>query len=141
MAINRKAPRAGFIPYYIHDGSLYVMLMQPSNPKFGGSEFQMAKGRVEEGETHMEAAIREATEELGLRECNIVSTQFLGLYFNYTEVYYGEIKDKDDFGDFHFETGATKWMHIDEFFVTGRGLHRPIFGDMKLKLRDMGIIV
>ena len=42
--------RAGVIPYYIDDGEIKMLFMKPSKKKFGGAEFQIAKGKREKGE-------------------------------------------------------------------------------------------
>jgi|TARA_R110000851_G_scaffold152407_1_gene294028 8-oxo-dGTP pyrophosphatase MutT (NUDIX family) len=124
---QRKAPRAGFIPYYIENGEIYFMLMKPSDPMYGGTEFQLAKGKVEEGESSVEAAYREANEELGLLSDNIISGVHLGCFLGYTEVYYGEVIDRDNFIETTYETSETAWMTIGEFLQYGRKLHKPIF--------------
>ena len=62
--------RAGIVPYFIDNNQIYVYLMIPSDPAYGGTEPQIAKGRVEE-EGEEEAAIREGEEELGLIRANI----------------------------------------------------------------------
>lgn len=126
MAKHRKAPRAGFIPYYIDDGILYAMFMKPSDPKFGGDKFQIAKGKIDAGENAEFAGKREACEELGLKLDNLETSEYLGTFLGYTELYYGRIMDKDDFNPFHYETGETMWMDVNIFAKVGRGLHIPI---------------
>ena len=100
--------------------------MKPSNPKFGGKDFQIAKGKQEQGESDKETAFREAGEELGLFSGNIVHKHDLGNFLGRTRVYLAEIKDPDMFGDPDDETGAVKWMTPEEFHTNGRGLHKPI---------------
>ena len=63
--------RAGVIPYYIDDGEIKMLFMKPSKKKFGGAEFQIAKGKREKGESDEKAAFREAREELGLFSGNV----------------------------------------------------------------------
>lgn len=123
-----KQRRAGIIPYYYDDGrdALLMMFMKPSNPKYGGGEFQIAKGRVDRGEDEKEAAFREGGEELGLFRGNVTRVLDLGTFLGYTRVYLVKIKDPKMFGDPHFETGATKWMTPHEFISTGRGIHKPV---------------
>ena len=60
VALTQKA---GIIPYYIdEDGIPMMMFMVPSNPNYGGTEYQIAKGHIDKGETHYKAAIREGKE-------------------------------------------------------------------------------
>jgi len=130
MSKRKGVPRAGFIPYYIKDSEIYVMLMKPSDPRFGGDEFQIAKGHVDPGEDSVTAAMREAMEELGLLAHNIVSIKYLGKYLGYTDIYYGQIKNKNDFITPMYETGETAWMTINKFFEIGRPIHKPIFNEL-----------
>lgn len=126
MPRYRKAPRAGFLPYYVEDGKLYVMFMKPSDSNFGGDCFQIAKGKVDPGETAEDAAKREASEEIGLKIANLDTMKYFGTFLGYTELYYGRVIDKDDFGPHDYETGETKWMDVEEFSKVGRSLHIPI---------------
>jgi len=123
---KEKIYRAGVIPFYVKDGVIQMLFMQPSDPKYGGKDFQISKGKLEENETDKEAAFREAGEELGLFKGNIINDHDLGNFLGRTRVYVAEIKNPDMFGDPHFETGAVKWMSPAEFDKTGRSLHRPI---------------
>ena len=77
-----EEPRFGLIPWTVYHDSIIMMFMMPSDPKFGGSNYQIAKGRKESGETDLEAAIREASEELGLKPSNIesINKEFLGSF-------------------------------------------------------------
>jgi 8-oxo-dGTP pyrophosphatase MutT (NUDIX family) len=122
----KKVPRAGLIPFVIENGELLMLMMQPSDADYGGDKFQIAKGKVEEGETSNQAAVREASEELGLVPSNLRNLEYLGKFLGYTDIFYGEIEDKNNFGETTYETGATKWMTIEEFLSSGRGLHKPI---------------
>ena len=126
MPRHRKAPRAGFLPYYVEGGKMYVLFMKPSDSRYGGDCFQIAKGKVDPGETSEDAATREAHEELGLRMDNLDTLKYFGTVLGYTELYYGRIKDKDNFDPFHYETGETKWLEVSEFASVGRSLHIPI---------------
>lgn len=128
--MRKKIFRAGLIPYYInsHDNSINMLFMQPSDPKFGGGDkFQCCKGKIEEGETELEAAKREAQEEVGLFVPNLKDEPHnLGVFLGRTTIFIAEIKDKDMFGDHDSETAETKWMSPEEFNKSGRDLHRPI---------------
>lgn len=59
--------RSGLIPYSIKNGKYYVAVMKPSDPKYGGTEFQFCKGQVEVGDTFKITAIKECEQELGLK--------------------------------------------------------------------------
>ena len=127
MSKGKKQPRAGFIPYYVSDdGKVFVMFMKPSDGKYGGKQFQIAKGKIEDGEDAKTAAIREASEEIGLKEENLDNCRYFGTFLGYTELYYGRVKDKDDFGSTTHETEEAKWIEVEEFYKIGRPLHIPI---------------
>lgn len=137
MSGNRNVFRAGIIPYFLlPDKTINFMFMQPSDPKYGGSEWQMAKGRVEEDEENLFTAVREGTEELGLKESNIKSIEELGLFLGRTTVYICEVFSQDDFDAFTFETGAVKWLTYDEFVEEGRRIHIPIVHEAYNVIRE-----
>lgn len=120
--------KAGVIPYFIQeDGTPVMMFMAPSNARFGGSLFQIAKGTIEPGEDIQEAAVREAEEELGLRIENITqvksvgNTKITGLDETYMlAIFVAEVKDPENFGQPHYETGKRAWFTLEEFKAQGR---------------------
>ncbi len=118
--------RAGVIPYYITDGEIKMLFMKPSKKKFGGSEFQIAKGKQEDGESDEETAFREASEELGLFSGNVSKRTDLGTFLGRTRVFLAKIDDPDKFGDPCDETGEVSWMTPNEFKESGRCIHRPV---------------
>ena len=118
--------RAGTIPYIIENNEIMMMFMRPSDPQYGGDKFQIAKGKVEDDERTMDAALREAKEELGLFVGNIVNTEEVGVFLGRTTVYVAKIKDRQMFGEPSFETMDTAWMTLADFMATGRELHRPV---------------
>jgi 8-oxo-dGTP pyrophosphatase MutT (NUDIX family) len=119
--------RAGVIPYYIDENDQVLMLfMQPSDAEYGGKEFQIAKGKHDEGESAHTAAFREAHEELGLKKENVGLIYQLGVFLGYTTIFLAHVLSTDDFDEPHFETGDTKWMTAEEFAKVGRSLHKPI---------------
>lgn len=122
---EKKRDRGGVIPYYIKDGEILMMFMQPSNPKFGGPKFQIAKGKIEDGESPQEGAFREAKEELGLFGPNVEFPNTLGQFGN-VYMYIAKIKDPDMFGDTTDETQATTWWTPEEFASKGRSWQKPI---------------
>ena len=123
---RKKVYRAGVIPFLREDEDIQMLFMKPSDGKFGGNTFQIAKGRQEEGENIEETALREAKEELGLFIGNIVQLHNLGVFLGRTTVYIAEVKNKDMFGDPGSETGAVKWMTLEDFLKEGRDLHKPV---------------
>lgn len=122
---TEKQERGGVIPYYIKDGEIQMMFMQPSNPKFGGTSFQIAKGKIEKDESPQEGAFREAKEELGLFGPNVEFPNTLGQFGN-VHIFIAKIKDPNMFGDTTFETQATTWYTPEEFQSKGRSWQRPI---------------
>ena len=137
MSGNRNVFRAGIIPYFINpDKTIKFMFMQPSDSKYGGSDWQMAKGRVEGDDDNITTALREGGEELGLKESNIKLIQELGLYLGRTTVYICEVKDKDDFGEFTYETGQVTWLTAKEFTEIGRDIHQSIVQDALVRIKE-----
>lgn len=124
-----KLYRAGLLPYVIEDGVVRFLFMKPADSRYGGEQFQIAKGKVEDGETSQQAAIREASEELGLIPSNVHPLIFLGEFLGRTSVFVAEVKDKFLFGVPHFETSETAWMTVSEYQSNGRMLHLPIVQD------------
>ncbi|HET8688270.1 MAG TPA: NUDIX domain-containing protein [Methanosarcina sp.] len=129
----KPSNKAGVIPYFVKDEEIYMMFMVPSNPKFGGSSPQIAKGRVEDGENIQEAALREAEEELGLRLNNIesvihVTTQILTGFdetYNFT-LFAAKVSDPDNFGATDHEVGGRFWLTFDEFLQKGRSTQKSL---------------
>lgn len=97
---------------------------------YGGPHFAICKGNIDEGETVEDAALREAQEELGLREHNIKGPiKHLGNFktFGYIlSVYYAEVHDPIAFDEPCWEIAETMWMDWKEFSSIGREKHRPI---------------
>lgn len=124
--MNGKIYRAGLLPYILEDGVAKFLFMKPSNPKYGGDMFQIAKGKIEIDETPEDAAIREASEELGLVPDNIQNLLFLGNFLGRTSIYMAEVSNKNRFVEPHFETSETAWMSLAEFLASGRKLHHSI---------------
>jgi 8-oxo-dGTP pyrophosphatase MutT (NUDIX family) len=118
--------RAGMIPYLIEDDEVLMMFMKPSDTMYGGDEFQMCKGVVEEDEDFRTAALRESAEELGLRNENILSVTELGNFLGRTTVFVAKVKDRVSFDPFHYETSDVTWLTCDEFLKIGRELHKEI---------------
>lgn len=115
------------VPYMKWENELYFLCMRPSNATFGGSSYQFCKGRIEHGETSLIAAIREATEELGILPWLASSeTEFVSRIMNDTcDLYVCE---------YNFmscplsreETIHTAFLSEKEFMVIGRDWQKPI---------------
>lgn len=125
---TRKVHRAGLIPYIVEDGEIKLMFMKPTLEvaEWSGDAFQIAKGKIEDGETAVGAAIREAHEELGLFRGNVVLTEEVGIFMGRTTVFISKVKNKDMFGLPSDETSDTTWMTEAEFLEYGRDLHKPV---------------
>lgn len=121
-----KIYRAGIIPFFVENEEIQMLFMKPSDPTYGGEYFQIAKGKVDDGETNEEAALREGFEELGLLKDNIDELFDLGSYLGRTNIFLARIKNKDNFTNFHFETAETRWLTLYEFKSFGRNLHYSV---------------
>ena len=127
---NKKPLKAGIIPTFNGE----MMFMISSDGEFGGTDPMISKGHIDDGETPEEAAIREGGEELGLKRSNFASKPKLawqdeikGLTASYImSIYTVEVKNKEDFGKFHYETAETVWMSKNQFAKTGRKSQRDI---------------
>lgn len=139
-----KKEKAGLIPYFVNsDGTIEMLFMVSSDSRYGGPDPMISKGRVEHGEDSAEGAVREAEEELGLKDSNLKGEPFeiakqpmRGDTEDYTFYCYGvEVKNKEDFGKFHYETKSTHWMTNDEFQNVGRRNHRQYAQKLFDKIR------
>ena len=110
-----------------------MLFMRPSDPKFGGPHWQIAKGNIDAGETPEQAAKREGHEELGLRANNIDHFWPVGVVKN-VKIYACEVYNMKDFDKPHFETGDTQWMTAEEFDQVGRDIHKTIVKAASRKL-------
>jgi len=131
--MKEKIYRAGMIPFFVDENNnIEMKFMVPSDQKFGTSDPQFAKGRIEKNEIHEEAAVREAKEELGLREDNVKWFNYLGVFLGRTHIYICEVKNKEDFDEPHYETESIHWMTLEDFEKHGRELHRPVIREAYL---------
>jgi 8-oxo-dGTP pyrophosphatase MutT (NUDIX family) len=120
--------KLGAIPWYEHAGKVFMLFMTPSDPAYGGTRPQIAKGRQDAGESALHAALREAAEELGLRGSNIravsgraATENILGADDAYQlTVYAVEVKNPRDFDQPHYETASTHWLSLENFLIQGR---------------------
>jgi len=111
--------KAGVIPYYVNnDGVIQMLFMKPSNPLYGGSKYQIAKGMQEGDEFPLEIAKREGQEELGLKLDNIqgdIIFAYKSKMYSYDlYVYVAKIRDKEDFDPFDKEVGEIAWLTVKD---------------------------
>lgn len=142
MAEKKTDRLAGLIPYRVtKDGEIKMLFMRPEepNPNYNrGDKYEVAKGWVDEGEDLKEAAMREATEELGLFKGNIIKTEELGTFPIKLTVFVAKVKDKDLFGDYDDdEVDKTKWMTAEDFDTKGIVLQRVIVQSALRKIRKL----
>ena len=133
--------RAGVYPLYVaNNGQVYVYMMVPSNPKFGGALPQMGKGGVDKGETPEQAAMREGHEELGLLARNVKKISQLttatitgkqDTYF--MTVFVAEVFGKDDFDPHGYEAKWTGWVEMDEAIKVSRKNQQQFLRQVKSK--------
>lgn len=120
--------KAGIIPYYINDNQVFVYLMIPSDPRYGGTEPQIAKGQIDGEESPQQAAVREGEEELGLKVSNLKNVFYCcekvlqGMVSpGYTSappykllIFAAEVINPNDFGSPHYETKQALWVGENE---------------------------
>lgn len=127
-----KKARAGLIPFIKNDtGEYQYLMMVSSDPKFGGPRPMISKGKIEEGEDELGAAIREAEEELGLCMWNTRGEVFeifrgrtvlrSGAYD--LTVYAVEVIDRSKFVMWCDETLYIEWHTLASFKEEGRRDH------------------
>ena len=119
--------KAGVIPYFNGSNGIEMLFMIPSDPAYGGSDPQIAKGNVDDGETTQQAAMREGKEELGLLQSNVKLTTSVGTTvltglnetYNFS-LFVAEVRNPRMLIGPHYETGKVLWLTIEEFKQTGR---------------------
>ena len=140
-----KRARAGLIPFIQEgDGSIKYLMMVSSDPKFGGPRPMISKGKIEEGETPLVGAVREAEEELGFKARNTRGTM-MPIFDGRVELYSGayhltvfgvEIQDRYDFDKWCDETEYTTWMTLEEFQAKGRKDHVKFVEELERQIRS-----
>lgn len=139
-----KRARAGLIPFLRDGDELTYLLMVSSDPKFGGPRPMISKGKIEDGETPLEAAVREAEEELGYKKRNARGNPHL-LFDGRQELYSGayhltvygvEIQDRYDFDKWCDETEYTLWLTLEEFRQQGRRDHIKFLEALEEQVRS-----
>lgn len=135
---QEKVYRAGMIPYYVNEYGVVKMLFQrPTDKQWTGDFFQLCKGRVEENEKFTDAALREAKEELGLWEGNILEQYELGVVLGRTSMYLAKVENPAMFMPFDKrEVEETRWMTLNEFLNEGRELHKDVVIEAHKKILE-----
>jgi len=112
---NYNREKGGILPFYISNGNIEIMLIKPSNPAYGGSDYQMAKGRQDTGENIETTAKREGKEELGLKFSNVEDFFFVDsdIIKDYKlTIYAVKVKNKDDFNKTDKEIKTRSWLNL-----------------------------
>jgi 8-oxo-dGTP pyrophosphatase MutT (NUDIX family) len=105
---------------------IYFLCMRPSNSKYGGTHYQFCKGRIDDGETSKSAAIREATEELGINPNYASPLVFVNRVMNGTcDLYICEY-NYNSYPETTEETLHTAFLSEEEFMLIGRDWQKPI---------------
>jgi putative chitinase len=125
--------RAGLVPYFNDGKQIKYLFMIPSDPAYGGSKPNIAKGRVDTGESLVDTAVREAEEELGAISSSFVSAPFLGWSGKITgddatytlSVFAVEVSDTK-LNKPHFETKSVHWLTKEQFLSKGRDSQKAI---------------
>lgn len=138
--MREKAPRAGIYPVFIKEDNVWVFMMIPSDRAYGGTDPQMGKGRVDEGETVEIAAMREGQEELGLRKSNVSKMELLvkeritGADGHYDiSVFAAIVIDPKAFNAPGKESGWAGWLPMDKALAKGRANQRHFVQAIKDK--------
>lgn len=138
--------KAGILPYYMDGDARKFLFMISSDPAFGGSDPMISKGKIDAGESSLQAALREGEEELGLKRHNIVdgtleagwSGMVSGLDDRYRmDIYVCEVKSMVDFGTPQYETEKTIWLDLASALKRVRASHRPIVNAIAAKLNGV----
>lgn len=144
--VKQIKPRAGVYPFFRDGGEIYVFMMVPSNPKFGGALPQMGKGGIDDGETAEAAAMREGHEELGLLASNvkkihqIATAKIVGKREGYDiTVFAAEVFDKDNFEPHGYEAKWSGWVELDEAIKVSRKNQQQFLKKLKTQFGNQSI--
>lgn len=136
MVNEEKELRAGLLPYTIKDQKFYFAFMIPSDPKYGGDKPQISKGHVDVGENFLQAAIREAKEELGyVHKSNHRIKPVKGITGN-IHWFYVKINSIDEFRNPGIETKKVVWLDIGQSFKKIRSWQRPILSKVFQEIKN-----
>jgi 8-oxo-dGTP pyrophosphatase MutT (NUDIX family) len=119
-----KKERGGLLPYYIENDEIYFCLMIPSDPMFGGSKPQISKGGLDKGETTLQAAIREAKEELGYIHKSSYNLEQIHVENNIT--WYCVKVDSTKLNPHDKETKKVVWLKSKKAYEVIRTWQKPM---------------
>lgn len=118
--------KAGLIPVRIVKDKVQMLFMRPNDPDgvWGGQIYQIAKGHIEDTENSLNAAVREAREELGIMSTDFQHVPQLigtkqGPGFELT-VFGVIVNPKPKLQLTTFETMDVKWLDPLKFAEIGR---------------------
>ncbi len=134
----KNIKKVGLLPLFFdkNKGKVMICLMIPSDPKYGGNEPQIAKGGIEPGENPLQAAIREAWEELGLPPSNIKNIKELVKTQNGKFIWFIAEVNSMSLEPAGYETGAVVWLCISDAFKQIRSWQKPILGYLVAYLKQ-----
>jgi|TARA_R110001592_G_scaffold350152_1_gene646059 8-oxo-dGTP pyrophosphatase MutT (NUDIX family) len=133
---------AGFIIFRIKNNNPEILGLKavPKFRKQAGGIYDVPKGRIDPGETPIEAAHRELFEEAGLKVRRIISkTPIINVPL---ALWVAEVDDTDDVNIVRnqatglFEHEGYKWMKIDEMKNTCLKYLRPVIIEAKSIIWD-----
>lgn len=124
----KKVERAGLLPYRLSNNwKVEYLFMKPSDPTYGGSNFQIAKGHVDPTDaSYLAAALRECEEELGVSADQFESIEKIGVFHGRTHYFLGKLKEDFVLKPFCQETGEIAFLDYSTFSLIGRDLHKDV---------------
>ena len=126
--------RGALLPYYRDTNVLRYLVHIPSDPKYGGTQWQLGKGKIDPGETAIQAAVREGFEELGIEQTNFKEEPKLFGTFKKVAAFVVEVIDCNDLVAPGSETLKVFWLTNDEFQQVGRDIHKYIIDSVEKSL-------
>jgi 8-oxo-dGTP pyrophosphatase MutT (NUDIX family) len=129
--------RAASIIFHIdNEKVIHVLLVKPSDPAYGGPDFQIVKGVIDTGEISIVTAEREAEEEAGLNRSNLAWTQYITT-FGDCDLYALEVKSMEGFNQPDFEIAETRWFTLTEAFKIIRPYQKAWLGAFTKWTKEM----
>jgi len=125
------------VVFYRDNGD--VVLIKPSDPNYGGPDFQLPKGEQKEGESTLDTAIREGCEETGINKYNIQKFCYIGCFPNksYDLHMYACYVGDNIYGKPDYEVSEVKWFNKDKALEIVRKDHREV---LEVFINEMDLI-